>query len=565
MQSKNNFGITALYCRLSRDDGQESESNSIKNQKKMLAQKAKEYKLTNTKYYVDDGYTGTNFERPGFQSLLEDIEMGFISTVIVKDLSRLGRDYVAVGNYTENFFPEHGIRFIAINDMVDSDEGESEIAPFKNILNEMYAKDISKKVRSAHRIKGNSGEPLSQPPFGYIKSPENKKFWIIDPEAAEIVRRIFQLCIEGNGNEQIARILQEDKVMIPMAYWYSKGIKRGGKKTQANPYKWSKTTVAKILAQQEYCGDIINFKTYSKSYKNKKRLDNDPSNWKIFKNVHEPIIDRDTFEMVQEHKAKGKRRAPNKEHAEKNMFCGLLYCADCGHPLWFNVNHPNTDIHYFMCSNYKGRRGTCEDTHYIRADFLEQVVMLELRRMAEFLYDDEDRFADLLEAKTNKNIIDRKRYLEDTIQSSIARTKDVDMLYEHLYEDNVRGKVTDSSFARLSQKYEIERDELKMKIKSMREELSEIETLRRGREEFTKAIHKFMEMQTLTPLILRELIEKIEVYTAEGTGRHKTQRIIIHYKFIGVIDIPEVSKYDNIRKETRQGVEVEYITQQKTA
>lgn len=244
-KNKNQIGITALYCRLSRDDGTESESNSIGNQKKLLSQKAKEMGLTDTKYYVDDGYTGTNFNRPGFQQLIDDIEIGLVSAVMVKDLSRLGRDYVSVGNYTDSYFPEHNIPFIAVNDAIDSDEGESEIAPFKNILNEMYARDISKKIRSSHRLRGSMGEPLSQPPYGYMKSPENKKKWIIDPEAATVVKSIFKMCLDGKGNETIARELQENEVLIPMAYWRSKGLNRGGKKTQTNPYKWCKTTIQK--------------------------------------------------------------------------------------------------------------------------------------------------------------------------------------------------------------------------------------------------------------------------------------------------------------------------------
>ena len=557
MQS-NNFGITAIYCRLSRDDGKESESNSIGNQKKLLSQKAKELKLTNTKYYVDDGYTGTNFNRPGFQAMLEDIEMGYVTTVMVKDLSRLGRDYVSVGHYTDNFFPEHNIRFIAVNDLVDSNEGDNEIAPFKNIMNEMYARDISRKVRSSHRIRGNLGEPLSQPPYGYMKDPQNKKKWIVDTEAADVVKSIFAMCIEGKGNETIARILQENKVMIPMAYWQSKGLNKGGKKTQPNPYKWCKTTVQKILSQQEYCGDVINFKTYSKNFKNKKRLQNPEENWKIFKNVHEPIIDRNTFETVQKMKAKGKRRAPNPEHAEKNMFCGLLYCADCGSPLWFNVNHPNTDIKYFMCSNYKGRRGTCEGTHYVRADSLEQIVMLELRSLASFLIEDEEAFADILEAKTNKSILNQQKFLESSIDKATARTKEVALMYEKLFEKHINGIVNEESFMQLSQKYETERDELKLKIRQYQEELSEIENLRTSKEQFTFAVRKFMQMETLTPVLLNELIEKIEVHSIEGKGKNKTQRIVIHYRFIGVIENP--IKEDNIVLEARQGVAVEYLT-----
>ena len=557
MQS-NNFGITAIYCRLSRDDGTDSESNSIGNQKKLLSQKAKELKLTNTKYYVDDGYTGTNFNRPGFQAMLEDIEMGYVTTVMVKDLSRLGRDYVSVGHYTDNFFPEYNIRFIAVNDFVDSNEGDNEIAPFKNIMNEMYARDISRKVRSSHRIRGNLGEPLSQPPYGYMKSPENKKKWIIDTEAAEVVRDIYRMCLDGMGNEAIARELQNRQVLIPMAYWQSKGLNKGGKKTQPDPYKWCKTTVQKILCQQEYCGDVINFKTYSKNFKNKKRLQNPEENWKIFKNVHEPIIDRDTFETVQKMKAKGKRRAPNPEHAEKNMFCGLLYCADCGSPLWFNVNHPNTDIKYFMCSNYKGRRGTCEGTHYVRADSLEQIVMLELRSLASFLIDDEEAFADILEAKTNKSILNQQKFLESSIDKSVARTKEIAVMYEKLFEKHINGIVNEESFMQLSQKYETERDELKLKIRQYQEELSEIENLRTSKEQFTFAVRKFMQMETLTPTLLNELIEKIEVHSIEGKGKNKTQRIVIHYRFVGVIENP--IKEDNIVLEARKGVAVEYLT-----
>ena len=416
-QNETIIGITALYCRLSRDDGAEGESNSIANQKKLLAKYAKEHGFTNTKFYVDDGYTGTNFNRPGFQQMLEDMEMGYISTVIVKDSSRFGRNYLEVGQYTDYYFPEHNIRFIAINDCIDSENGEDNFSAFRNVMNEMYAKDISRKVRSSHRLRGNAGEPLAPPPYGYVKDPENKKKWIIDPDAAEVVRRIFHLCIEGNGNETIARILQDDKVLVPQAYWQSKGMSRGGKKTQPDPYKWCKTTIAKMLAQQEYFGDVINFKTYSKSFKNKARLPNPEENWAVFKNVHEAIIDRETFEMVQELVAKTKRRAPKKENGEKNMFCGLLYCADCGSPLWFNVNHPNTDIKYFMCSNYKGRRGTCEGTHYVRADSLEQIVMLELRSLASFLIEDEEAFADILEAKTNKSILSQQKFLESSIDT----------------------------------------------------------------------------------------------------------------------------------------------------
>lgn len=559
MQSKANIGITAIYCRLSRDDGTETESNSIGNQKKMLTQKAKELGLTNTKYYVDDGYTGTNFNRPAFQELLDDIEMGYISVVIVKDLSRLGRDYVSVGHYTDNYFPEHNIRFIAVNDMVDSDEGENEIALFKNVMNEMYARDISRKVRSAHRIRGNMGEPLSQPPYGYMKSPENKKKWIIDTEAAEVVRDIYRMCLDGMGNEAIARELQNREVLIPMAYWQSKGLNRGGKKTQPNPYKWCKTTVQKILCQQEYCGDVINFKTYSKNFKNKTRIDNPVENWKIFKDVHEPIIDRDIWETVQKLTARTKRRAPKKENARKHIFSGLIRCADCGSNMRYHTNTVNKDIHYFSCGNYvKDTRGTCPERHYIRADALEQIVILELKRLAIMLQQDEKLLAEILEKKTNKDFYDEKKFLEGELQKAIVRQQSVASLYEKLYEDNATGKVTDEWFTHMSHKYEVERAELKVKIFNLREQVANMQTVQHSKDMFIGTIRKFLDMDTITAPLIHELIDHIDVYEAEGKGKNKTQRVVIHYNFIGYLEIPENDE-PCFTANTRQGVAIGYI------
>lgn len=558
-KKKENIGITALYCRLSRDDGMEGDSNSVANQKRLLQKYAKENGFDNTRYYVDDGYTGTNFNRPGFQKLLEDIEMDYVTAVIVKDMSRLGRDYLQVGYYTETYFPDRNIRFIAVNDCVDSDDGENELAPFRNVMNEMYARDISRKVRSSHRLRGNAGEPLSQPPYGYLKSPDNPKKWIIDPEAAPVIKDIFRMCIEGKGNETIARILQERKIMVPMAYWHDKGLGRGGKKTQLNPYKWCKTTVAKIIAQQEYVGDVINFKTYSKSFKNKSRLQNPEENWAVFKNVHEPIIDRETFEQVQKLIGKTKRRAPKKENAEKNMFSDLLYCADCGSKLWFHVNTGNKDIHFFSCSNYRGDRGTCPSTHYLRADSIEQVVTLELRRLAFFLKYDEEAFAEMLAQKTNKNILEEQKQTESTLQKAIIRNETVAKLYEKLYEDNVSGKVTDEWFMQLSHKYEVERMELKKKIADLREKLNDIGKMRQNKDQFISAVRKFMEMDTLTAPLLRELIDHIDVHEVKGAGKNRTQRLVIHYRFVGYIEIPESAFRSNYKADTRQGVAVEYI------
>lgn len=564
-KNKNQIGITALYCRLSRDDGTESESNSIGNQKKLLSQKAKEMGLTDTKYYVDDGYTGTNFNRPGFQQLIDDIEIGLVSAVMVKDLSRLGRDYVSVGNYTDSYFPEHNIRFIAVNDAIDSDEGESEIAPFKNILNAMYARDISKKIRSSHRLRGSMGEPLSQPPYGYMKSPENKKKWIIDPEAATVVKSIFKMCLDGKGNETIARELQENEVLIPMAYWRSKGLNRGGKKTQTNPYKWCKTTIQKILSQQEYCGDIINFKTYSKSFKNKRRIENSKENWAVFKNVNEPIIDRETFETVQKFISKTKRRAPKKENGERSIFNGLIYCGDCHSKMRYHTSTSNKEIHYFTCSDNKvDYRGNCPGRHYVRADALEEVVKLELRRLVEMLEIDESYFAQLLLRKNDEEREKDKKFLESELQKAITRSNTVSQLYEKLYEDNVIGKVSDEWFVELSHKYEKERMDLKAKIADTRHQIEELKNTNSEYGKFISAIRRFMQMDNLTTPLLRELIDHIDIFETEGTGKSRTQRIVIYYRFIGYIEFPNTTKQTHIA-DTRKGVAVEYITEQFTA
>ena len=559
MQLTDYTGIAGLYTRLSRDDGTDSESNSIANQKRLLSQKAKELGFTNVKFYVDDGYTGTNFNRPGFQELLEDIEMGYVTTVMVKDLSRLGRDYVSVGHYTDNFFPEHNIRFIAVNDLVDSNDGENEIAPFKNIMNEMYARDISRKVRSSHRIRGNMGEPLSQPPYGYMKSPENKKKWIIDPDASQVVKSIFRMCIEGKGNEAIAHVLQSNKIYIPMAYWHSKGLNRGGKQMPADPYRWSKTTVRKILTQQEYCGDVINFKTYSKNFKNKKRLMNAEENWKIFKDVHEPIIEREVFELVQENLLKVKRRAPKPENAKKHIFSGLIRCGDCGSNMRYHTNTTNKEIHYFSCGNYvKDTRGDCQTRHYIRADALEQIVLLELRHLANFLKYDEEKLAEILERKSNKDLYEETRFLEGELQKALARQQKVANLYEKLYEDNAEGKVTDEWFTHMSHKYEVERTELKGKISELRKKLSNTQETTKGKDMFLNAVRSFIEMETLTAPLAKELIDHIDVYESEGKGKNKTQRMVIYYRFVGYIELPD--KENIITNDTRQGVAVNYIS-----
>lgn len=434
------------------------------------------------------------------------------------------------------------------------------------MFNEMYARDISRKVRSAHRIRGNLGEPLSQPPYGYRKAPDNKKKWIVDPEPAAVVQRIFRMAMEGKGNETIARTLQEEKVMTPMAYWQSLGLNRGGKKTQTNPYKWVNSMIGKILAQQEYCGDVINFKTYSKSFKNKTRLGNPVENWAIFKDVHEPLIDRDTFERVQELIAKTKRRAPKPENSEKNIFSDLLYCADCGRKLWYHTNTINKYIHFFVCSNNeKEYRGTCKTCHYIRADAVEQIVKLELRQLGKCLREDEEGFAELLAQKTQKDLRAEKKQNEGELQKAIGRNETVLRLYEKVYEDNAAGKVTDEFFLRLSHKYEVERMELKDKISSLRKQMADMGSRELGQETFISAIRKFMQMDTLTAPLLRELIDRINVYETEGTGKNRTQRVAIHYRFVGYIELSDSIFKRNHQADPRQGVRVNYLCSPATA
>ena len=562
-KKKEQLGLTALYCRLSRDDGAEGDSNSVANQKRLLQKYAKENSLGNTRFYVDDGYTGTNFNRPSFQKMIEDVEMGYVTAVIVKDMSRLGRDYLGVGYYTDTFFPEHNIRFIAVNDCVDSDDGENELAPFRNVMNEMYARDISRKVRSAHRIRGNSGEPLGQPPYGYRKDPLNKKHWIIDPEAAQVVRDIFRMCLEGKGNDTIARILQENGILNCTAYWHEKGIGRGGKKTQPNPYRWKNSTIRKILTQQEYCGDVINFKSYSKSYKMKKRIENPEENRAIFLNVHEAIIDRQTWEKVQALQKGTRRKKPTVTQAP-SVFSGLLKCPECGGNLNFHFNQNNHDIKFFSCQNHNSGYRKCSKTHYIRLDFLERVVLYEVKRLACYASEYENDFIKAMigrSAKVAENTALRKQRELDALT---ARDRELDMLFERLYEDNVAGKIDDVRFAKMSKRYEQEQGENAKKIKALRLELKKDESKRMDIDDFLETVRRYTDATTITKRMVAELIDHIEVYHAEKQDGVTNQRVAIYYNCIGAFDVPDRRKIPeaDIIMETRKGVALSYAPEQ---
>ena len=506
--------VTAfLYERLSRDDNLEGESYSIGNQKKLLTKVAKEKGYTNLIHFLDDGISGVTMDRPGFNDMMEQLAAGKAAAVFVKDLSRLGRNYIEVGRLTEEFFPEHDIRLVAVSDNIDTAEGENELAPIRNLFNEWYARDISKKRRISNKIKGNAGEPMGPPPYGYKKDPDDPKRWIVDEEAAQVVRRVFRMTLDGYGTEQIATIFSEEKILTPIAYWREKGVNRPGKSKLRGPYMWNSSTITHILSLQEYCGDILNFKTYSKSYKNKKRLANDRENWVIFQDVHEPIIERAVFEQVQQ--KRGKIRKRRTHEGERNMFSGLLVCADCGHNLHFHFNQGNPDIKYFNCSNYKGNRGTCTSTHYVRVDFLEQVVLGEIRRLTKFASQFEDEFVKAVIGHSQQAEATDRKLKEKELKALQARDEELDGLFERIYEDNVSGKLSDDRFARMSRRYEEEQKELAEKIKALRAEIDKQNSQSMTTDMFISLVRKYTRARKLTPRMLNELIEKIEVFNAE--------------------------------------------------
>ena len=557
--NKKSRDVTAfLYERLSRDDNLEGESYSIGNQKKLLAKVAKEKGYTNLVHFLDDGISGVTMDRPGFVEMICQLEQGKAAAVFVKDLSRLGRNYIEVGRLTEEFFPNHDIRLVAVSDNIDTAEGENELAPIRNLFNEWYARDISKKRRISNKIKGNAGEPMGQPPYGYIKDPNDPKHWIVDDEAAQVVRRVYSMTLEGFGTEQIAAQLEKDDVLTPRAYWLTKGIKRPGKGKQQPPTKWNSSTITKILSLQEYCGDILNFKTYSKSYKNKKRIDNDRENWVVFQDVHEAIIERAMYEQVQQKRGKiRKRRTNNGEH---NMFSGLLVCADCGSNLHFHFNQGNPEIKYFNCSNYKGNRGTCTSTHYVRVDFLEEVVLGEIRRLTKFASLYEDEFVKAVIGHSQQAEQTDRKLKEKELRTLLARDEELDGLFERIYEDNVSGKLSDDRFAKMSRRYEDEQKELAEKIKKLRSEIEKQSSRSMTTDMFIGLVRKYTRARKLTPRMLNELIEKIEVFNAEKIDGVWEQRLRIHYNCVGTIEIPTVLPLPipEVSVNTRKGVVVNY-------
>ena len=523
--------ITALYARLSQEDALDGESNSIANQKKILLKYAKDNGFPNPLFFIDDGVSGVTFDRPGWNEMIGLAETGKVKTVIVKDMSRMGRDYLKVGYYTESFFAERDIRYIAINDGVDSDKGDNDFTPFRNLFNDFYARDTSKKIRAVMRAKGNSGEHLcTNPPYGYRKDPEDKKQWIVDEEAAEVVKRIFVLCVDGKGPMQIAKLLTADKVLTVKAYY----AKRDGKPMPDNLYRWDYKSVAGILERPEYTGCTVNIKTYSKSHKLKKRLDNAPENYRIFPNTQSAIIDEKVFERVQELR-KNKRR-PAKQAERQGLFSGLLYCADCGSKLHFATGKnmtPEQDC--YRCARYKSNTGDCT-MHYIREETLKLFVLRRIFDVTAMFIDNADDFRRVVQKQrfeeTEKVVKRRKKELEQAKK----RIVELDRIFKRIYEDDITGAISHERFLKLSAEYEAEQKELMEFVKT---EQAAVDTYKQDRadfDSFAAVIRKYVGINELTPTIVNEFVKKIIVHAPDKSSGHRRQKIQIVWNFIGELE-----------------------------
>ena len=558
---KNRDTTCIIYPRLSREDGLDGDSNSIDTQKKLLTKIAKEKGYTNIMTFVDDGYTGVIMNRPGFNAMMEELKKGHVGAVFVKDLSRLGRNHLEVGKLTEEFFPDNDIRLVAVSDGYDSAEGEDDLIPIRHLFNEWYSRDISRKQRIRYKVKGNAGEPLSAPPYGYMPNPDNPKFWVIDPEAAAIVKRIYDMAMNGKGTDQIATELTNDGILTPHYYWQSKGINRPVKSSDRAPHCWNSTTVIHILTLREYVGDVVNFKTYSKSYKNKKRLQNDPENMAVFLDVHKPIIKRVVWETIQE--KRGKMRKRKTMDGEKNIFSGLLVCADCGKNLWYHFNQKNHDIKYFSCSGYKNyRTGNCPTTHYIRVDFLENVILQEVRRLTKFASKYEDKFAELVMGYSQYNDDLQREIKKKELATLRNRDRELDRLFNRMYEDNISGRIDDERYERMTSQYTTEQNELAVKIKALDSDINKSESKAMTKDVFISTVRQYTRVKKLNERMLNELIERIEVHQSEKVDGVHIQKLTIYYNCIGAIDIPEIIEMPDVSMKTRKGVIVSYEPQQ---
>ena len=535
MTTTNNYpdNITALYARLSQEDALDGESNSIANQKKILLKYAKDNGFSNPIFFIDDGVSGVTFDRPGWNEMIRLAEAGKVTTVIVKDMSRMGRDYLKVGYYTESFFAECDIRYIAINDGVDSDKGDNEFTPFRNLFNDFYARDTSKKIRAVMRAKGNAGEHLcTNPPYGYMKSPDNKKQWIVDEEAAAVVKRIFDLCVAGKGPMQIAKILTADKVLTVKAYY----AKRDGKTMPDNLYRWDYKSISGILERPEYTGCTVNFKTYSKSHKLKKRLQNTPENYRIFPNTQSAVIEEKVFERVQGLRAN--KRRPTKT-GRQGLFSGLLYCADCGEKLYFcTTNSFSPKQEHYVCSNYKSNTGTCS-AHFIREETLTLFVRQRIFDVTAMFFDDIQGFQNMVYQQrfeeAEKAIKQKKKELEQAKK----RIAELDRIFKRIYEDDISGTISHERFLKLSAEYEAEQKELTEFVKAEKTAVDTYEQDRTDFDSFAAVIRKYVGIRELTPTIVNEFVKKIVVHAPDKSSGHRRQKIEIVWNFIGELEQDE--------------------------
>ena len=531
--------ITALYPRLSHEDELQGESNSISNQKRILETYAKQNGFSNLRWYTDDGYSGANFQRPGFQAMLADIEAGKVGTVIVKDMSRLGRNYLQVGMYTEMIFPQKGVRFIAINDGVDSAQGENDFAPLRNIFNEWLVRDTSKKIKAVKRSKGMSGKPItSKPVYGYLMD-EDENF-IIDEEAAPVVRQIYSLCLAGNGPTKIARMLTEQQIPTPGTLEY----RRTGSTRRYHPgyeCKWATNTVVHLLENREYTGCLVNFKTEKPSYKLKHSIENPPEKQAVFENHHEPIIDRETWERVQE--LRKQRKRPNR-YDEVGLFSGILFCADCGSVMYqqrYQTDKRKQDC--YICGSYKKRTADCT-AHFIRTDLLTAGVLSNLRKVTSYAAKHEARFMKLLIEQNEDGDRRRNAAKKKELEAAEKRIAELSAIFKRLYEDSVTGRISDERFTELSADYEAEQKELKERAARLREELSKAQEATANAEKFMNVVRRHTTIEELTPTLLREFVEKIVVHESvaldgKRRGKLRRQEIEIHYSFVGKVELPD--------------------------
>ena len=532
--------FTALYCRLSRDDELQGDSNSIKNQKLILQKYADDNGFRNTRFFVDDGYSGTTFDRPDFQRMIAEMDAGRIGTVIVKDMSRLGRDYLKVGFYTEVAFPEADVRFIAINNGVDSaNQQESDLTPFINIFNEFYAKDTSKKIRAVFKAKGQSGKPLcTNPPYGYKKDPDDKTRWIVDDEAAAVVKEIFHLCMSGYGPTQIAKELRKRRIETPAEYGKRVGVNVPSAKLRENddPCRWTTSTVVHILERREYTGCTVNFKTYKKSYKSKKQVKNDPSEWAIFEGMHEAIIELEVYDTVQKIRDGRRRQTPM---GEMPALSGMVYCADCGHKLYQVRGRCLPQSEYMVCATYRKKGKSVCPSHQIRNSVIEQLLLEDLQRVTAYARNHEDEFLRLVTRNSEKALDRELRDCRKEYEQSKARIAKLDTLIQRIYEDNVEGKISDDRFAKLSGNYETEQAQLQSRVEELQRFLDDAKEKSLNADHFLALVRKYTDIRELDAEIIREFVERINVFQAEKVDGHRQQRIQIIYNCIGAVDLPD--------------------------